>query len=64
MNMLAIKLNKNIDAEKLLNGIQKLVNSSIQSSEKEYMLVVRVQEIVYNDDTSIPKIEYKPLINE
>jgi len=60
MNMLALKLNQNIDAQKLLNSIQKLVTSCVKSPDKEYVLVVRVQEINSNDDSSIPKLEYKP----
>lgn len=57
--MLVYKLNQQIDGTKLIQNIEKEVQKSI-SPNKEYLLIIKVQEIVYNDDSSIPKIEYKP----
>ena len=58
--MLAYKLNSQIDGGKLLQDIQKLVSKEVQK-HKEYVLVIKIQEIVYNEDSSIPKIEHKHL---
>lgn len=55
--MLAYKLNQNIDGEKLLKDIQKLILKNI-GPDKEYLLVVKVQEINYDDNLSIPKLTY------
>lgn len=60
--MLAYKLNQPIDGNKLLNDIQKFVSSNV-SGDKESLLVIRIQEINYNDDNAIPKLDYKPLEN-
>lgn len=60
-NMIAYKLNQNIEAQKLLQDIQKLIQQNIKDQNPEnFLLVVRVQQINYNDDSSIPKLEYKP----
>lgn len=53
--MIAYKLNQNIDGNRLINDIQKLIQSTIEQN-KEYLLVIRIQEINYNDDASIPKL--------
>lgn len=62
--MIAFKLNQNIDAQKLLGSIQKLVSKyAVDKNPENLLLVIQIQEISYNDDTSIPKIEYKPMDN-
>ena len=58
--MLVYKLNQQIDGNRLLNDIQKFVSKNIQP-DKESLLVIRIQEINYNNDGAIPKIEYKNL---
>lgn len=59
-NMLSYKLNQNIDTNKLIENIQKLVHKKANDPEKEFLLVIDVKEIAYSDDSSIPKLEYKP----
>lgn len=56
--MLAYKLNQNIDSNRLIHDIQKLVTKSV-GPNKEYLLVIRIQEINYNDDASIPKLTHE-----
>jgi len=53
--MLAYKLSNNIDGNKLINDIQKLITKSV-TSDKEYLLVIKVISIDYNDDAAIPKL--------
>lgn len=55
--MLAYKLNQQINTEKLLQSIQKMVHKDADQN-KEYLLIIKLQEISYNDDTSIPKLEH------
>lgn len=55
--MLAYKLDKNIDSNKLISDIQKLV-SKHSIANKEHLLVVRIIEIAYNDESPIPKLEH------
>lgn len=59
--MLAYKLNQNINGEKLLQAIQQLVHKTATDQNKEYLLIIKLQEICYNDDTGIPKLEYHNL---
>lgn len=59
--MLAYKLNQNINGEKLLQSIQKLVHKTATDPNKEYLLIIKLQEICYNDDASIPKLEHHNL---
>lgn len=58
--MLVYKLNKNIDAGKLLNDIQNFVSKNADPN-KEMLLTIRIQEISYSSDSYIPKIEYHNL---
>lgn len=58
--MLVYKLNQNIDSQRLIEQIQQLVQKKVNSPDKEFLLVIDVKEISYSDDSSIPKIEYKP----
>lgn len=58
--MLAYKLNQQINTEKLLQSIQKMVHKDADQN-KEYLLIIKLQEISYNDDTSIPKLEHHNL---
>lgn len=58
--MLAYKLSNNINTDSLLRDIQDLVNKSIKPN-KEYLMVIRIQEISYDDDEAIPKLEYHNL---
>lgn len=55
--VLAYKLNQQINTEKLLQSIQKMVHKDADQN-KEYLLIIKLQEISYNDDTSIPKLEH------
>lgn len=58
--MLAYRLDQQIDGNKLLNDIQKLISKSIKQNVESY-LIIRVQEISYTNNNLIPKIEYKNL---
>lgn len=59
--MLAYKLNQNIDGEKLLKSIQQLVQKSVVDQSKEYLLVIKIENIAYDENSAIPKLEYKHL---
>jgi hypothetical protein len=56
--MLAYCLNKNLDGQKILQDIQKLISKSPQN--KDLILVIKVQEVGVDNNNLIPKIEYKP----
>jgi hypothetical protein len=58
--MLAYKLNINhqIDGNRLLQNIQELIQKSVVDADKEYILVIKVQNIGYDDNSAIPKLEY------
>lgn len=58
--MLAYKLNSQIDGGKLLQDVQKLISNEVKPTG-EYVLVIKVQEIVYTEDASVPKIEHHHL---
>lgn len=58
--MLVYKLNENIDGGKLLNDIQNFVTKNVRPG-KELLLVIKIQEISYNTDEHIPKLEYTNL---
>lgn len=60
--MLAYKLSNNIDGNKLISDIQKLITKSV-TPDKEYLLVIKIVSIDYNDDTAIPKLTSAPLEN-
>lgn len=59
--MLAYKLNQQIDGEKLLKSIQQLVQKSVVDPNKEYVLIIKIENIAYDDNSAIPKLEYKHL---
>jgi hypothetical protein len=59
--VLAYKLNQNIDGEKLLKSIQQLVQKSVVDQSKEYLLVIKIENIAYDENSAIPKLEYKHL---
>jgi hypothetical protein len=56
--MLAYSLNKNIDAQKVFEDITNLINKTVEPN-KNYVLVIRLQEINLDNHDLIPKIEYK-----
>lgn len=60
--MLAYKLSNNIDGNKLISDIQKLITKSV-TLDKEYLLVIKIVSIDYNDDAAIPKLTSVPLEN-
>lgn len=60
--MLAYKLNQQIDGNKLLQTIQKYISKNVKN-DKEYLLVIKIQEISYSSDEHIAKLEYKNLDN-
>lgn len=60
--MLAYKLNQQIDGNKLLQTIQKYISQNVKN-DKEYLLVIKIQEISYSSDDHIAKLEYKNLDN-
>jgi hypothetical protein len=58
--MLSYKLDREaINAEKLLGDIQKLINSR-RNKNVECLLHICIKEISYEDNSLIPKLEYKP----
>ncbi len=59
--MLAYKLNSQIDGEKLLKSIQQLVQKSVVDQSKEYLLIIKIENIAYDENSAIPKLEYKNL---
>ena len=54
---LYFKLEKQIDGNKLLQSLQKLINDS-QINEKS-ILEISIKNIAYDDTEIIPKLEYK-----
>lgn len=57
--MLVYKLNQNIDAQKLIEQIQKLIQKTVSGPNEDFLLTIKIQEISYNDDSSILKLEHK-----
>lgn len=57
--MLVYKLDKQIDSGKFITEIQSLVNKSIKDN-KEYLLVIKIQEVSYDDTSCIPKLLNNP----
>jgi len=58
--MLAYKLSNNIDGNKLISDIQKLIQRSVQPSNQniEHLLIITVKEITHDDNSLISKLEY------
>lgn len=55
--MISYVLNKNIDGNKILSDIVKLVNTYSQDELVNKVLVVKVESIVeYNGDSLLPKL--------
>ena len=57
--MLAYTLDKPIDGNKLLQDIQNLIQKQ-NSAGVQMILVIKLQEIVSDNTSHIPKLEYKP----
>lgn len=55
--MLAYCLNKDLNGQKILSDIQKLIDKSVKSPSS--ILVIQIKEIVTETSDLIPKIEYK-----
>lgn len=60
--MIAYCLNKEINAQKLLDDIQKLVNNKINETQdsSSLVLVIDIKQISQTTTDHIPKIEYNP----
>lgn len=59
-NMFSITLNKEISCEYICSRIQYLLNSAKQEqTSPELVLVISLNPIVSNDDSAIPRLEYK-----
>ena len=56
--MLAYVLNKPIDATKVFEDISNLITKQAQP-DRNYVLVIKLQEISIDNTDLIPKIEYK-----
>lgn len=56
--MISYSLNKNISGEKILQDIQRLV-SKYQEPKDSLVLTIRVEKISRDDNSLIPKLEYK-----
>lgn len=60
--MLAYILNQNIDGNKLLSDIQKLISKFQQDNPNDTpILVVDIKSVSYEDTSLIPKLETKNL---
>ena len=60
--MIYYTLNTNIDGNKILGDIQKLVNKFPQSELINKVLVIKLETISdHNGDSPLPKLEYKDL---
>lgn len=59
--MLYYRLNKNLEAEKLIRDIQKLIQQQVSGDNRDKVLVVSISKIIdHTGDNPIPKLEYKP----
>jgi hypothetical protein len=58
--MIYYKLDKNIDGNKILQDIQKLINSNKKQDNNDLILVISLKEITNHcGDSLLPKLEYK-----
>jgi hypothetical protein len=58
--MICYKLDKNIDGNKILQDIQKLISKNSNVDNKEIVLVISIKQITnHSGDSLIPKLEYK-----
>jgi hypothetical protein len=61
--MIAYRLDKNIDGEKLINDVQNLVKDFMQKEpDKIPILYIDIRTIASEDTSLIPKITYKGCI--
>lgn len=56
------KLDKQIDANQLLQKIQQLINTT-ETNDKS-IIEISIKSIAYDDYKMIPKLEYKEVNNE
>lgn len=56
--MIYIKLDKNIQCESICQKIQTLI-SQLKPESGESILVIDIKNIIHDDTSIIPKIEYK-----
>ena len=58
--MIAYRLDKNIDGQKILDDIQNLVQKFMQKEADQIpILYIDIRSITQDDTSMIPKIEYK-----
>lgn len=58
--MIMYTLNKDINGQKLLEDIQKMVQNKLSQTSSQLVLVIDVKEVVQDSDVHIPKITYNP----
>lgn len=56
------KLDKQIDANQLLQKIQQLINTTTVNEQS--IIEICIKNIAYDDTKMIPKLEYKEVNNE
>lgn len=58
--MIVYRLDKNIDAQKVINDIQNLINKFQQTNPQDIgLLTITIKSVSYDDTSLIPKLEYK-----
>lgn len=58
--MLAYSLENNISGEKLLQDINRMIDSFRKNSPgKNPILYIDIRSVIYDDTSLIPKLEYK-----
>lgn len=58
--MVVYKLDNNLDGEKILKDIQKLINQFTHNSQNQTgYLCITIKTIAHDDTSMIPKLEYK-----
>jgi len=58
--MVVYKLDNNLNGDKILKDIQRLVNQFSQNSQDQTgYLCITIKTIAYDDTSLIPKLEYK-----
>jgi hypothetical protein len=58
--MLYYRLNKNLEAEKLIRDIQKLIQQQDSADNRNKVLIVSISNIIdHTGDSPLPKLEYK-----
>lgn len=56
--MIMYTLNKDINGQKLLEDIQKMVQNKLSQTSNTLVLVIDIKEVVQDSDAHIPKITY------